>query len=138
MLGREAKNKNCLLWWVWVHLETTWTASSRTGALKAANSLQPIPLASHCAFCTFRCGLLFRVESFLFSSLVWSFVWTLILSIFFSCSLAECFSFYLFTYSLVDFLEYPCPIPTKCMSKLSTCHKSPSNFQGGFPVLVQF
>jgi hypothetical protein len=23
MLGREVKNKNCLLGWVWVHLETT-------------------------------------------------------------------------------------------------------------------
>jgi hypothetical protein len=23
MLGREAENKNCLLGWVWVHLETT-------------------------------------------------------------------------------------------------------------------
>jgi hypothetical protein len=81
ILGREAK-KNRLLGWVWVHLETTCTASSRTGALKATNSLRPIPWASHCVFYTFRCGFLFGLQSFLFSSLVWSFVWTSILCIF--------------------------------------------------------
>jgi hypothetical protein len=38
MLGREGENKNCLFGWVWVHLEM---ASSRTGALVAAGSIQP-------------------------------------------------------------------------------------------------
>ncbi len=42
---------------------------------------------------------------------MWSFVQISVLSIFFSCSLAKCFSFYLFTYSLVDFLIVSMPNP---------------------------
>ncbi len=85
MLGKVGENKNCLLRWVWVHPEMASMAPSWTSALVAIGSFQPIPWASHCAFYTFNYGLLFGLQSFLFSSLTWSFVWTLILSIFFTC-----------------------------------------------------
>jgi len=126
MLGKVGENKNYLL--QRVHPEMAWMAPSWTSALMAIGSLQPIPWASHCAFYNFSSGLFFGFWSFIFSFLVWSFVWTLILSIFFSyvvfcldfgpfiffsCSLANCFSFYLFTYPLVDFLKLSMPNPYK-------------------------
>jgi len=126
MLGNVGENSNYLL--RWVHLETAWMAPSWTNAVMAVGSLRPIPWASHSAFYNFSCGLLFGLRSFLFSFLVWSFFWTLILSIFFSCVvfcldfgpfiffscfLAKCFSFYLFIYPLVDFLKLSMPNPYK-------------------------
>ncbi len=55
-----------------------------------------------CVFCTFRCGLLVGLQSFLF----------------FSLALAMCFSFYLFTYSLVDFLRVSMSNPYKPIFEL--------------------
>ncbi len=40
MLGKEGEDENCLLEWVWVQFETTWTALFRIGALVAIGSFQ--------------------------------------------------------------------------------------------------
>ncbi len=103
---------------------------------------RPIPWASHSEFCILRCGLLFGLQSFLFSFLAVVFCldfdpiyFLLLCGLLFGLQsflfLFPCRMFFLLFIYFIPWLissKYPCLIPTNHMSKLSTSHKSPSNF----------